>query len=176
LNGSGTDPDDDVLSYSWALAGVPAGSTAQPYSPTSAQTTFIPDHPGVYMAQLIVSDFVGAGESDTVQVTATTLAGYAEDRLQSVSAHLTGLSSGSLTNRGNQNALTQFLSNAIIALQSGDLSAAAHQIKQAISRLDGCALRGIPDGNGPGRDWITTCDAQNQMYLLLMDALTAIAP
>ena len=39
------------------------------------------------------------------------------------------------------------------------------------SRTDGCALRGIPDGNGQGRDWITDCVAQMEIY----DCLTAAA-
>jgi hypothetical protein len=176
LNGSGSDPDGDTLSYAWALTGMPAGSTAQPHNPTSAQTTFIPDLPGVYTASLTVSDFLGAGEPDTVQMTATTLSGYVETQLQGIGAYLAGLEPTAVTNRGNQTALTQFLSNAIVALQGGDLAAAAHQIEQAISRLDGCALRGIPDGNGAGRDWITSCDAQSEMYPVLVDALTAIQP
>ena len=43
-------------------------------------------------------------------------------------------------------------------------------------RTDGCVLRGDPDGNGPGRDWITDCTAQTEAYNLLTDALDALTP
>jgi hypothetical protein len=39
-----------------------------------------------------------------------------------------------------------------------------------MERTDGCVLRGEPDGNGPGRDWITNCGDQIVVYLLLMQA------
>jgi hypothetical protein len=53
---------------------------------------------------------------------------------------------------------------------------ARHEIDHAISRADGCALRDAPDGNGPDRDWITTCSAQEQVYTPLMAALAALTP
>jgi hypothetical protein len=176
LTGSGADPDGDTLTYSWALTDVPTGSTAQPFNPTSPNTTFIPDQPGVYAAQLTVSDPFGPGTPDSVQITAITATGYAEIQAQAAGTAILGLPGSAVTNRGNQNALTQFLGNAVVALQSGDLAAARQQLQQAISRTDGCALSGTPDGNGPSRDWITTCAAQNQVYPLLVDALAAIAP
>jgi hypothetical protein len=37
------------------------------------------------------------------------------------------------TNQGNQNALIQHLSQAVIALQAGDLIDAAHKLEQAIA-------------------------------------------
>ena len=49
-------------------------------------------------------------------------------------------------------------------------------IEQALKRTDGCALRGTPDGNGPGMDWITDCPTQLDLYGRLMDALNAIGP
>jgi hypothetical protein len=68
------------------------------------------------------------------------------------------------------------LSHAVIALQKGKRGEARHEIEHAIARTDGCALRGTPDGNGPGRDWITTCSAQEQVYTPLIAALAAITP
>lgn len=174
LTGSGTDPDDDALTYAWALTGAPTGSTAAVYGSTLANATFVPDRPGVYAAQLTVSDPFGPGTPDSVQITMTTATGYAEIQTQAASAQVLGLPASALTNRGNQNALTQFLSNAVVALHHGNVTAARQQLEQAISRTDGCALRGTSDGNGPSRDWVTTCPAQNQVYPLLVDALVTI--
>jgi hypothetical protein len=174
LNGVGADSDGDTLTYAWALTGTPSDSAASLASPNLPDTTFVPDQPGVYVAQLTVSDVVGPGAPDSVRITAITAAGYAEMQMQNASTQILGLPAGAVTNRGNQNAMTQFLSNAILALHDGSLTTARQQLEQAISRTDGCALRGTPDGNGPGRDWITTCGGQNAVYHSLLDALSVI--
>jgi hypothetical protein len=36
-----------------------------------------------------------------------------------------------------------------------------------LAKTDGCAASGAPDGN----DWIVDCDAQNQVYVLIMEAI-----
>jgi hypothetical protein len=139
-------------------------------------TTFVPDTAGIYVATLLASDLLGPGLPDNAQITAMTPSGYSETQTQSAAAAIGELPRSSVTSPGNQNALTQFLNNVIAALDAGDLNTARQQLQQAISRTDGCALRGVPDGNGPGRDWITTCDAQAPVYSRLISALAAITP
>ena len=73
-----------------------------------------------------------------------------------------------------QIALLNVLIQAVVAIQEGDLAEAIDKLRKAIVRTDGCALRDAPDGNGPGRDWITDCDAQAAAYTLLTDALNAL--
>lgn len=176
LSGSGADPDGDPITYAWALTGIPTASTAQLYNATLSETSFVADRPGVYSAHLTVSDPLGPGDPDAVQITATTASGYAQLLIQEAGARILSLTADAVTNRGNQNALTRFLSNAIVALQAADVAEARQQIEKAILRTDGCAVGGTPDGNGPSRDWITTCDGQNQVYPALADALAVIAP
>ena len=55
LAGSGTDADQDILSYSWTLT-KPAGSTASLLNYHVATPTFFADLPGVYVATLTVND------------------------------------------------------------------------------------------------------------------------
>ncbi|RFP15006.1 MULTISPECIES: PKD domain-containing protein [unclassified Duganella] len=55
LAGSGTDADQDILSYSWTLT-KPAGSTAALLNYHVATPTFFADLPGVYVATLTVND------------------------------------------------------------------------------------------------------------------------
>jgi hypothetical protein len=176
LNGSAVDPDGDSITYNWQFTNEPPGSHAQLAPSNAANTTFTPDLPGVYVATLTPSDFIGPGLSASATITATTATMYAEMQSQAVAAQVQHLPDSAVTNGGNQNALIQFLSNAVVALQSGNVTGARQQLQQAISRTDGCALRGAPDGNGPDRDWITNCAKQEQIYPPLVAALTAIAP
>ena len=71
LNGNGSqDADGDVLTFQWSLNSQPAGSTATVLNPTFAQPTFIPDLPGTYVVQLVVSDGLASSSADTVAITA----------------------------------------------------------------------------------------------------------
>ncbi|MEM1261330.1 MAG: hypothetical protein AAGH76_02960 [Pseudomonadota bacterium] len=67
LDGSGSfDPDDDALTFSWQLVGVPEGSDAMLTSPATATPTFTPDIAGEYIAELVVND--GALDSAPDQI------------------------------------------------------------------------------------------------------------
>ena len=73
LDGSGSqDADLDPLSYSWSLLSRPAQSSAVLSAASSKNPTFVADQPGVYVAQLIVSD--GFTYSAPVTVTITAIA------------------------------------------------------------------------------------------------------
>lgn len=71
-------------------------------------------------------------------------------------------------------ALLNHLRQAVAAIQIGDVDEAIHKLEMAISRTDGCANKGAPDGNGKGRDWITNCGSQGALYNLLMAALALL--
>jgi K319L-like, PKD domain len=174
LNGMAHDPDGDAVTYRWQFTTVPAGSAVQFSSSSLAQTSFVADVPGVYVATLTPSDSVGPGISASATITVATPTSYAEIQSQTASALVQDLGAGDVTNSGNQNALTQLLSSVVTALQNGDVTAARQRLETALSRTDGCALQGAPDGNGPGRDWITTCAAQQPVYIALHAALAAI--
>jgi hypothetical protein len=67
LDGSGSsDPDGDVLSFSWSLSG-PPGSTASLVNPSTSRPGFTPDVVGEYVATLVVND--GREDSDPDLVT-----------------------------------------------------------------------------------------------------------
>jgi hypothetical protein len=84
LNGSAIDPDGDSITYSWQFTSQPAGSNAQLAQPHSADTTFVPDRPGVYVATLTPSDFLGRGTAASATITVTTGAMFAETQSQAV--------------------------------------------------------------------------------------------
>lgn len=176
LAGTGADADNDPLTYAWSFSNVPAGSAAQISNPLSPTATFIPDRAGVYTVRFVVSDAYGPGEPDSTRITAITSTDFAQLQLQAAITVIRGLPASAVATKGNQNALIQHLSQAVVALQANDLVEARQKIEQAISRVDGCGLRGTVDGNGPSRDWVTTCDAQGQVYALLISVLGVLAP
>jgi hypothetical protein len=66
LNGSGTDPDGIISSYSWTKV---SGGTATITSPSSASTTVTGLTAGPYIFRLTVTDNSGATASDDVNIT-----------------------------------------------------------------------------------------------------------
>jgi hypothetical protein len=81
LNGIGTDPDNDPLTYAWTITGRPAGSSATLSNAAIANPTFTPDKKGVYTFSLIVTDNDTpplSSTPDTVTVTTTNHAPVAE--------------------------------------------------------------------------------------------------
>ena len=67
LNGSGTDPDGTISSYSWTKVSGPASGTIT--NANSASTTITALAQGVYQFQLKVTDNDGATAVNTVQIT-----------------------------------------------------------------------------------------------------------
>ena len=175
LDGSGSnDPDMDPLTFSWSFSSKPVGSNATLSGGDTATPNFVADVEGLYEITLVVSDFIGPGTPDTVEITATTAAGFAESHIVLASDIVEALEPGQVTTAGNQNAFQNFLSQAIAAIQDGDLAKAIDKIEKSIERTDGCSLNGEPDGNGPGRDWITDCNAQSSVLYHLNEALDAL--
>lgn len=71
LDGSGsTDADGDSLTFVWVLTTRPDGSTAVLDDSGAVLPTVVLDEPGIYVAQLVVSDRAAASEPDTVTITA----------------------------------------------------------------------------------------------------------
>ena len=69
LNGTGTDPDDDELAYSWAITTSPSGSSATLTNPNSKNASFVPDVAGSYTVTLAVSDGVYDAVTDEIIIT-----------------------------------------------------------------------------------------------------------
>ena len=175
FSGTGsTDPEMDALTYSWAITAKPVGSTVTLVGAATASPTLTTDAEGTYELTLTVSDFLGAGTPATVDVVATTPVNYAEIQIVNASDAVGALLPGQVTTKGNQTALGNFLKSATKNLQKGKIANAIADLTSALERTDGCALRGRPDGNGNGMDWITDCAAQANAYALLTAAIAAL--
>ncbi|GAX61158.1 hypothetical protein SCALIN_C17_0192 [Candidatus Scalindua japonica] len=162
LDGSNSsDPEANTLTFDWTITSAPVGSTAVLSNATTESPIITPDLEGVYEVTLVVSDFIGPGTSDAVEITATTADDFAEIQIVAADEIVSVLdeSLSEVTNTGNQNAFGNFLTQAMVALQEDDTAKAINKIEKALARTDGCALRGEPDGNGKGRDWVTSSAA-----------------
>jgi hypothetical protein len=63
------DPDGDtIVSYTWALDSVPAGSTASLYNTASSSTVIKPDVVGDYVISLVVNDWQENSLPDTITI------------------------------------------------------------------------------------------------------------
>ena len=166
-----SDPEFDALGFSWNLS-APATSSAALDDPSSGVPPFTPDLEGLYIASLTVSDFIGPGSPDTIEITAATLEDFSIDLTVEAGDLVTSLSGPAVRNQGNQRALLNHLAQAVRAIQKGQFDTAIEKIEDAISRTDGCVLReGVPDDEESGFtvDWVTDCTAQSETYELLND-------
>jgi hypothetical protein len=71
LDGSGSDPQGMPITMTWSLITKPPGSRATLSSPSVARPTFVADHPGTYVAQLLVSNGYQNSLPSTISVTTT---------------------------------------------------------------------------------------------------------
>lgn len=70
LDGSNSqDADNDPLTYHWSFTAKPDGSAAVLSIATIVNPTFVPDLPGLYVVQLIVSDGRADSKPDTASIT-----------------------------------------------------------------------------------------------------------
>lgn len=94
LDGSASsDPDHNVLTYSWSLSTKPSGSAAALSGTTLANPTFVADRRGTYVAQLIVNDGLVNSPSDTVVITTANRAPVAN-----AGPDQTGIDAGTVVN------------------------------------------------------------------------------
>ena len=91
LSGSAEDLDGDTISYQWSMTRAPSGSAAQLVPPNDPETMFIADRPGIYVATLTPSDFLGAGTAASATITAISATTFAAMQLRAAAEQLHGL-------------------------------------------------------------------------------------
>lgn len=176
LDGTGsTDPEGDALGYSWSVISSPNGAGGyQLFDPQTSAPSLVPSDLGVYEIQLTVSDQLGVGAPDSVQLVVLSVSDYASGEIADADVVVSELLPNDLDARGHQNSLSNFLNQAAVAIADGDVTLAISKLEQALRRTDGCVLRGSPDSNGSNRDWITDCSEQTELYGHLTSAIDAL--
>ena len=153
-------------------------STAALSDANTATPFFVPDLPGSYVVELVVSDPFVASAPDSVTIAVTTRADFAGQQTVNALNGVGSLPPSSVTTKGNQTAFGNVLTQVIAALQVGDVGDAKKKLQDAIERTDGCTLRGSPDPAGGGQikqDYIKACTDQAPVYTLLKNALDSLS-
>lgn len=95
-------------------------------------------------------------------------AGSPQDVLDTTIGIVAGLDPGSLTNPNTGDTLVNKLQATIALIEAGLYRDAMMKLQHDIlPKTDGCALRGQPDKD----DWIITCEGQQQVYPLVLQAI-----
>jgi len=98
--------------------------------------------------------------------------------LGNVLEETTSLPASSVTNQGNQQALSNFIAQAQAHVETGNITLALNRLQKAMERTDGCALRGSPDvktrGAGPAVDYVVTCVDQARLYPVLQTVINTL--
>lgn len=172
LNGSeSSDANGDPLTYRWALASSPAGSVSQIENSTAMMTSFVPDIPGTYVVQLIVSDGFIDSDPGTIQIQAVTLQTVAIQAIQNTEALISSLSPNAFKNPNMKNTLINKLNTVIANIEAGLYADALGQLQNDIlGKTDGCATSSSPDKN----DWIMNCTAQGIVYPAILDDIVKV--
>lgn len=175
LNGGGSsDANGDSLTYQWSLAGKPQGSTAAIIDPTRMQTSFTPDKPGTYVAQLVVNDGFENSDASNIQIQVVSRQTAAIIKIQNLIALIAdpmNIPNLAFKNANMRNTLINKLNAVIANLEAGNYADALGQLQHDIlGKTDGCALAGAPDKN----DWIKDCTAQGMVYPELLEIIAMV--
>jgi hypothetical protein len=169
LDGSRSyDANLDTLTYSWNIVSRPEQSLAEISYPASVQTSFIADLPGTYVVSLVVADDFVDSDPSNVTMVAISYQDVLTQILQKGTRTINGLDSSVFKNQTMRNALTNKINAVLEKVDQGFYDDALGQLEQDIlEKTNGCADKDSPDEN----DWIKDCDAQNEVYSLIMRAI-----
>lgn len=171
LSGGGTDANGDPLTYQWSFVSWPDGTPPALQGATNPTASFVADTAGDYVVSLVVNDGTVDSEPDNANVLATLSQDQIVEELDQSIEAINALPTDVFKNKNMARTLTNKLLAVIGLIESGDyVQARSKLVNDVMGKTDGCALSGTPDRN----DWIKTCEAQDQVYSLLLDILTML--
>ena len=162
------DANFDSLSYFWRITSKPEGSSAVLDDSATVSPCFTTDLTGNYEVTLIVNDGFVASELSTVTVLVITYLDGATGTLLETVKEINSIDLTVLKNENMLNVLTSKINAALELADQGEYVEALDKLQHdIIGKTDGCAVTGEPDKN----DWIQDCEAQDQVYPLIIEAI-----
>jgi K319-like protein/uncharacterized protein DUF1565 len=172
LDGSNSsDVNLDPLNFTWSIVSKPDGSSTVIVDNTSIQTSFLPDMAGEYVISLVVNDGLVDSDPDDITVMVLSKQDITTETLIETIDIINDpliLPDEVLKNDNLRNTLTKKI-NAVLGLIDQGLYADALDKLQndILGKTNGCAEIGSPDKN----DWIKDCEAQEQVYPMIVAAI-----
>jgi hypothetical protein len=169
LDGSDSnDENGDPLTYSWSFASMPEGSLAELSDPTVAQTSFVADEVGTFVVSLVVNDGFVDSKPANVTIEAISCVDAGVQVLLDLIEAIRNLDESSLKNRNMKTPLINKINAVLSKVENGFYEEAVDKLQNdLLQKTNGCAEISEPDRN----DWLITCEAQNQIYPLIMNAI-----
>jgi hypothetical protein len=174
LDGLGSfDPDGDDIDFDWDLVSAPAGSMATLVGADTATPSLTPDVAGDYVVSLVVRDAFAESGAATVTITATDDMSSPSQILRDLADALRHEPRWKFTFFLDKFLLRTQLRIAAWELDNGYDCWARARLNHLVRRVDGCALRGMPDTScwWRTRDWIDHCPLQLSVYGTLQNVL-----
>jgi hypothetical protein len=169
-----SDHDGDPLTYSWSLVSKPPGSNAEitdSIDSPVAVTTFTPDLPGAYVAQLFVNDgSVYSLVPDTTTILAVSGKTAIIMVIEELQTEIASLPPNAFRYVLSKRLLTLELNLVIASLEMGRYRIALTLLKNILPTTDGCLKNGVPDR----QDWIVDCGAQATVYPELQEIIAMV--
>jgi hypothetical protein len=164
-----------LTSYNWSWVSKPSGSSAEIADPGAPITSFTPDLPGAYVAQLIVTedDADQPSEPDTTTIQAEsgkTPLETAIEAIEQLQTEIDSLPRSKFRYVLSKRLLTLELNLVIASLEMGRYRIALTLLKNILPTTDGCLKNNVPDR----QDWIVACDAQAIVYWELQEIITMV--
>jgi hypothetical protein len=169
LDGDGSyDANLDPLTYNWSFVFKPEGSMAEFTNPTSVWTDFETDEPGTYIVSLVVNDSFEDSDPSNAEIMVITSQEAAALTLIDAINVINSLDPEHFKNKNLKKALTNKINAVLAMIDEGRYEDALDKLSNDIlQKINGCADNGEPDKN----DWIITCEAQNMVYPLIIEAM-----
>lgn len=169
LDGSNSsDANLDPLTYIWSIVSKPDGSMAVLDNPGAIVPCFIADMSGSYILSLVVNDGFENSDPSNITVIAIEDQNVVTEELEEIIITINGLDDAVLKNGNMKNALTNKINNVLEMIDQGLYQDALDKLENDIlKKTNGCAETGSPDKN----DWIKDCDAQGQVYPVIIEAI-----
>ena len=171
LDGSGSyDGNGDLLSYSWSFVSKPSESLAELSDANVVNPSFIADKAGAYVVSLVVNDgFVDSKPANVTIMAIFTQEAAALALIETIET-INALDPESFKNNDLGDALTNKINAALEMIDQGLYQDALNKVEKGIlQKTNGCAesIPPAPDKN----DWIISCPEQDQVYLLIIEAI-----
>lgn len=169
LDGSRSfDANGDMLSFAWSIVSAPSGSGAFVANPSSANASLRPDVPGTYVVSLVVSDGILESEPSNITITVVSIQTAVTNVIQTAISTINAWSPDVFKNRNMAKALTNKFNALVSKVEEGNFPDAKDMLENDIlKKTDGCMTTGSVDKN----DWIIVCEAQAELYPIVLDLI-----